>query len=692
MKKNKMMEELSEDYCFICKDAGDLRLCDFKNCLKAYHPQCVGKDPSFLESDERWTCGWHSCSICQKASFFQCYCCPRSTCHNHSCLKDSEFVQVKKKSKGFCNLCLKLATLIEENVDVDSDGGKVDFTDTETYEFLFKDYWEIIKDQEGLTLIDLQAAKALLKRGKNCMVESDLERPAEDDAGSEFDYVDEKDPDFDDGSSFLEDLKAKRSGIKKPIKRSRSKMPKRKEFIGWGSIELIEFLKSIGKDTEEPLIQLDACEIIKEYIHEKNLQDPDKKKKKSVICDERLYALFKKKKVKYHKIYSLLESHFAANVDDSGDEFFFSSEEDDDSFGWKKKQCTSSGDKFNKSYKKNYNENVSVPTKSQYASIVGKNINSVYLKRSLIIELLKSPDTFGSKVTGCFVRVKLDPKEFYFVPEKIYKLGQVTGVKKALQAYKIREMSTDVVLCVSNMDKDVQISMLSDDDFEEDECEDLLQLAKKGLFSRPTVVELEEKIRCVHSDIMNHLRKPEERERLLQEIPPVIADTCEFEEKTYSQLNFPAEVKGKDMSCEKPAEGKVAENKYPFHVKAAEEIAGNGVALLLNADQRALAESKLVKATCTSTAKTSQVSEIEEAAEVTNSRIPDNIQIVELFENEDRIWHYIGDSGNEHGPFDMVSLRFWMNEGFFDEDFRVWRTGQSREDAILLTDALRLCQ
>nr|XP_018679550.1 PREDICTED: uncharacterized protein At5g08430-like isoform X2 [Musa acuminata subsp. malaccensis] len=545
--------------------------------------------------------------------------------------------------------------------------GKVDFRDTETYEFLFKDYWEIIKDQEGLTLIDLQAANALLKRGENYKGGSDSDKLEEEDVESEGDDLEIN---SDDGLSFLEDLKGRCGRMKKPIKRSRSK---KKVFISWGSVELINFLISVGRDTNEPLTLLDACEIIKDYIDRNNLHDPDNKKKKNVICDERLYALFRKRKVKFHKIESLLESHFATN-DDSDEEISFSSE-DGDTFGRRKKQNT--GYDEHKLQPKEYKEDISAAPKSCYASIVRKNINSVYLKRSLIMEFLKSPDTFEEKVTGCFVRVKVDPEDFYFVPEKRYKLGQVTGVKKALQTYKVGTMSTDVVLRVSNYHADVQLFFLSDDDFDEDECEDLLQLANKGLFKRPTVAELEKKIRSVHADIMNHwidkevlklqklidranekgwrrelfayiderekLRTSEERKRLLQEIPTVVADISQTKVKT---------TNGPPISS----------------------------------------ECQLPKAADVNNSGSGHVIEIEEDHGVQDSKITVNMRISDHVDDEDKTWHYVDPSGNEQGPFDMVSLRYWMREGFFDEDFKVWKTGQSREDAILLTDALRLYQ
>lgn len=44
---------------------------------------------------------------------------------------------------------MKLALLIEDDKDADIDGTKVDFNDRDTYEFLFKEYWELMKKKRG---------------------------------------------------------------------------------------------------------------------------------------------------------------------------------------------------------------------------------------------------------------------------------------------------------------------------------------------------------------------------------------------------------------------------------------------------------------------------------------------------------------------------------------------------------------
>ncbi|KAK8969865.1 Zinc finger CCCH domain-containing protein 19 [Platanthera guangdongensis] len=55
--------------------------------------------------------------------------------------------------------------------------------------------------------------------------------------------------------------------------------------------------------------------------------------------------------------------------------------------------------------------------------------------------------------------------------------------------------------------------------------------------------------------------------------------------------------------------------------------------------------------------------------------------------SEEKIWNYKDPSGNVQGPFSLSALRYWKEQGFFDEDFTIWRT-QSHEDAIPLTVAL----
>ena len=54
-------------------------------------------------------------------------------------------------------------------------------------------------------------------------------------------------------------------------------------------------------------------------------------------------------------------------------------------------------------------------------------------------------------------------------------------------------------------------------------------------------------------------------------------------------------------------------------------------------------------------------------------------------------WHYIDPQGETQGPFMLFHMIHWKRLGFFNnEGFRVWKTGQTSEQAILLRDAFLL--
>ncbi|XP_020579316.1 uncharacterized protein At5g08430-like isoform X1 [Phalaenopsis equestris] len=566
---------LSEDYCFVCKDGGHLRLCDHKDCTKSYHPQCVNKDSTFLDADETWTCGWHSCFICYKRSTFKCFCCPTSFCRK--CIRTAEFGQVKG-AKGFCGDCLRLAKLVEDCADSDSDEEKVDFDDRNTWEFLFKDYWPIVKRQEGLTKENVRYADALINRfykGNNL---------SDSDVSSE-DLIEVSDSEDNCGNEahHLVDLKwkmARRSTAKKKMKSNNIK------FVGWGSTELVKFLADLGKEIKEPLEKFDVCEIVRDYILSNGLVHIDQRGRKYAISDSKLHRLVRRRKFKLSRLYTLLESHFASS-DGSLDEFS-SAEEVVYAKSRKRKRTTRCDSKVTclskvrcdsklKPDRHHHNVLLLETPKSCFAEITRNTIQAIYLRRSLIVELLKDPATFETKVIGCFVRLKVDPKCSKGMPWKPYQLGQVTAVKKIPLEYKFKETSTDIVLCISSISMDVKICMLSDDEFEEDECKDLHQLVETGQLQRPSIVEIEKKIRIVHEDIAKHsinkellkldklieranekgwrkelyeymdrkklLSKPEEVTRLIKELPKIVADATVAEESSYTSVHNVGENK-----------------------------------------------------------------------------------------------------------------------------------------------------
>ncbi|KAJ6299014.1 hypothetical protein OIU76_020065 [Salix suchowensis] len=431
---------------------------------------------------QKWTCARHSCTKCHKAPKLYCYCCPKAVCSR--CIRAAKFLSVRG-NKGLCEECLEYVHCVEDKDDVDADGGEIDLTDRDTYECLFLEYWEIIKEVEGLTWDDVNLADLGLRKHSKRSFKSTKFGKSKNDG----DWV-IYDSDLEINEAY--ETRRKRKGSK-PLEfdsdleineayetRRKRKGSKPIEFDGWGSKQLLEFLTFLGKDTTKELSEYEVNTIICAYIQEKELLDPVKKKK--VICDEKLYSIFRRKSMYKNAILNLLEYHFTANLIDS------QSEEDENIDGVEISKQEKSG-KSTITFKRQNTrgsrtkseeiEAVSKLYESGLAAIVTENIKLVYLRKSLVEELSKEPESFEGKIVGSFVKVKNDSRDPN--ARNSYQLSQVTGIKQS---------------SVTGENKNLDLS--------EDEIEDLRQNVEDGLHPKPSIVELEQKAKQLHVDIKKH--------------------------------------------------------------------------------------------------------------------------------------------------------------------------------------------
>jgi len=290
---------------------------------------------------------------------------------------------------------------------VRSTQNKITLDDRETYECLFKEYWGIVKEREGLTDDDVSAALPNYRKGK------DLELHTIHSEGEE----EEKQND----TNSIEEY----TGMHKPKKQNRySSM----EFVGWASRPLSSFLASIGRYKTEPMMRWGIKSLIVEYIKEKNLYDP--KDKRRFLPDDKLFPMFKKKVVLKSQIYSLLEFHIAKNSDNS------SGKENHD----EKKICSTGKDIDDQTCLESRLSNlIGKPLLKKgdicikpgcFASINSDNIKLIYLKRSLLFELSKQPESFVRNVVGTFVRARVDSNDHKL--RNSYHLVRVIGIINCL--------------------------------------------------------------------------------------------------------------------------------------------------------------------------------------------------------------------------------------------------------------------
>ncbi|XP_056850204.1 uncharacterized protein LOC130499804 isoform X2 [Raphanus sativus] len=302
-------EKLWEDWCFVCKDGGSLMLCDYKDCPKAYHASCVDNyNNSAEESDDSYICEWHSCYLCGKRPKLLCLCCPRSVCEG--CVNHAEFIHLKP-NRGLCNQCQEYVVVLEEIQKYDAAGDKLDLTDTNTFECLFLECWEIAKKQEDITFEDVLCAKSS-QRKVTKLKHKDAPRSSSlnDAAHTSKSHNRVAKLNHAVGRKYpLSDHKVDDAEDYKTVGKNKNMV-----FIRWGSKPLIDFLTSIGEDTRDAMSERSVESIINKYIRQENLLDHRKKKK--VRCDEKLYSIFGKRSVKQRKIHRLLDAHFKDNTEE----------------------------------------------------------------------------------------------------------------------------------------------------------------------------------------------------------------------------------------------------------------------------------------------------------------------------------------------------------------------------------------
>ncbi|XP_019709230.1 uncharacterized protein [Elaeis guineensis] len=548
-----------EDVCFICFDGGNLVVCDRRGCSKVYHPACVNRDDAFFHTRGRWNCGWHICSICEKAAHYMCYTCTYSLCKG--CIREAKFFAVRG-NKGFCDTCYSTVMLIESNENGNENKAGVDFNDMNSWEYLFKKYWLDQKRKLVLTLEELKNAKNPWK-GSRFSAHSEESSDELYNANDDQEYSSESSSGHHEGSTSSRRKVRRRSrntvddeSSAKEVDSERTSMP---EDAEWASQELLEFVAHMKNGDKSVQSQFDVQALLLEYIKRNNLRDP--RKKSQIVCDLRLQNLFGKPRVGHFEMLKLLESHFlikeASQIDADDDEAVVMDPDTGqvDAEGYSDTTAKMRLDKKRKSRKK-IEEREPQTNLDDYAAIDVHNINLIYLRRNLMEDLIDDIDMFNEKVVGSFVRIKIPGTG---QRQDMYRLVQVVGTQMFAEKYKIGKKTTDIALQILNLDKTevVTIDVISNQEFTE-ECKRLRQSVKCGLISRLTVGDVQNKARVLQAvkvDAwleseklrLSHLRDrasetgrrkelrecverlqllstPEERMRRLNEVPEIHAD------------------------------------------------------------------------------------------------------------------------------------------------------------------------
>ncbi|KAK6922639.1 GYF domain [Dillenia turbinata] len=796
--KRKREEEEEEDVCFICFDGGDLVLCDRKGCPKAYHPPCIKRDESFFRSKAKWNCGWHICSVCQKASHYMCYTCTYSLCRG--CIKVAEIYCVRGE-KGFCTTCMRTIKLIEKIEPDNNETVQVDFDDKGSWEYLFKVYWIFLKEKLSLSVNELIQAKNPWRGAGNVVCNGELSDKLHDANGGN----------NHSSNSSINHMETTISKRRKP--RKQQKLPEKVMFFGtgkrlggerqllpgeieWATKELLEFVAHMKNGDTSILSQFDVQALLLDYIKRNNLRDP--RRKSQIICDTRLTKLFGKSRVGHFEMLKLLEYHFLVKEESQADNIIqggvgnsvtFQFETD----GKSDNSLMVGKDKRRKTRKKDNEARIQI-NPDEYAAIDVHNINLIYVWRNLLENLIDDSEKLPEKVVGSIVRIRVTCAD---QNQDVYRLVQVVGTKKTAIPYKTGNKTTDFMLEILNLDKTevITIDAISNQEFSEviigmapywssaladrkccggiwtnyylcsstfldntEECRRLRQSIKCGLVNSLTVGKILEKARALQSVKvydwleaeklrLNHLRDrasekgecieklqlldtPQEQQRRLNEIPEVHADP-----KMNPSYESEEEVEKLDSTIKEFVGQKIPGFGRKVGDSVSSQSTGGGPKILAGSrvqgslfhtgnDETASRTNGNLNQYPWNQHRDSSVSNLMETsknpvdtpdsrnciwydqAAVTSgsfsgeaseslraSTSVGNATSTTECETE-KLWYYKDPSGKIQGPFSMVQLRKWSENGFFPPDLRIWKITEKQDNAVLLTDTMlqQLCK
>lgn len=308
----------------------------------------------------------------------------------------------------------------------------MDFDDKSSWEYLFKVYWIFLKGKLSLTLDELIKAKNPWKPPPG--IASKRESSGEFHVGSN-----EINPVAGNSYTDPKAIYLKRKTTKKsPLSLSKGDcfgvgnlggdvVPTFSGDTKWATKELLEFVAHVKNGDISVLSQFDVQALLLEYIKKNNLRDPSRKCQ--IICDSRLLNLFGKTCVGHFEMLKLLESHFLIKEGSEADTTIQVGSVDYVAgrveSNWSHDNQIMTVDDKRRKTRRRIDERRQQSNPDTYAAIDVHNINLIYLKRDLMVNLIDDADKFHDKVVGSIVRIRISSCD---QKPELHRLVQVVGI------------------------------------------------------------------------------------------------------------------------------------------------------------------------------------------------------------------------------------------------------------------------